>query len=122
MNFISGTVIVDGAARLRLDGASIPAPQQLAAYHGKPLRLGVRAESIELAAEDTPDVVPATVQVFEPLGSATLLTVELAGQQVKVLAPASYRTEPGTTVWLHIGQQHQRWFDPETALALDVAA
>jgi multiple sugar transport system ATP-binding protein len=121
MNFLSGTVAVDGSVRLRLDGASLPAPPQLAGYRGKAVRLGIRAESIELVEPGTPDAVPATVQVFEPLGSATLLTVDLAGQQVKVLAPASYRAEPDTEVWLHIGQPHQRWFDPETALALDVS-
>jgi multiple sugar transport system ATP-binding protein len=122
MNFLSGTVVVDGSVRFNLDEASIPAPEQLARYAGKPLRLGIRAESIALAGPDAPGAMPATVQVFEPLGSATLLTVDLAGQQVKVLESATYRADPGTVVWLHIGQDHRRWFDPETALALDVDA
>jgi multiple sugar transport system ATP-binding protein len=120
MNFIAGTVVADGPVRLRLDGASIEAPAELAGYRGKPLLLGIRAEAIELAGPDAPDAVPATVQVFEPIGSATLLTVELAGQPVKVLAPATYRSAPGDRVRLRIAPRHQRWFDPETALALDV--
>jgi multiple sugar transport system ATP-binding protein len=120
MNFITGTVTVDGSVRLAAADAYIEAPQELASYNGKPLLLGIRAEAIELTATDTPGAVPATVQVFEPLGSAVLLTVDLGGQQVKVLAPASYRAEPGATVQLHIGWSQQRWFDPETALALEV--
>ncbi len=120
MNFITGTVTVDGSVRLAAADAYIEAPQELASYNGKPLLLGIRAEAIELAAADTPGAVPATVQVFEPLGSAVLLTVDLGGQQVKVLAPASYRAEPGATVRLHIGRSRQRWFDPETALALEI--
>jgi multiple sugar transport system ATP-binding protein len=120
MNFLAGTLAVDGDLRMRLDGASIPAPEQLASYAGKPVRLGIRAESIGLAEPDAPDAVPATVQVFEPLGSATLLTVELAGQQVKVLTAASYRADPGAVVWLRLEPEHRRWFDPETALALSV--
>jgi multiple sugar transport system ATP-binding protein len=122
MNFVAGTVVADGSVRFSLGEASIPAPQQLAPFRGKPLRLGIRAESIGLTDQDTPGAVAATVQVFEPLGSATLLTVDLAGQQVKVLASASYRADPGARVWLRIGQEQQRWFDPETALALDVGA
>jgi multiple sugar transport system ATP-binding protein len=122
MNFISGTLVVDGTVRFSLDGASIPAPQRLATYVGRPVRLGVRAESIRLADQQTAGVVPATVQVFEPLGSATLLTVDLAGQQVKVQASASYRADPGDKVWLRMTEQHQRWFDAETTLALAIDA
>jgi multiple sugar transport system ATP-binding protein len=86
------------------------------------VRLGVRAESIGLADPHAAGAVPATVQVFEPLGSATLLTVDLAGQQVKVQASASYRADPGDNVWLSLKEEHQRWFDAETSLALDVGA
>ena len=121
MNFIAGTVVVeDGGARFGLDGATIPAPAALASFADRPLRLGVRAESIALADAHADGAVPATVQVFEPLGSATLLTVDLAGQQVKVQASASYRADPGDRVWLSIMEEHQRWFDAETSLALDV--
>jgi len=122
MNFISGSVHAepDGGVRFGLDGAAIPAPRALASYADRPLRLGVRAESIALADAQVDGAVPATVQVFEPLGSATLLTVDLAGQQVKVQASASYRADPGDRVWLSIMEEHQRWFDAETSLALDV--
>jgi multiple sugar transport system ATP-binding protein len=120
MNFLSGTVSAD-PLRLDLDGAALPVPDTLASYAGRPVRLGIRAEAIQLSEVDDPDAVPATVQVFEPLGSAVLLTVELAGQQVKVQAPARYRAEPGQRVGLRIAAESQRWFDPETALALDVA-
>jgi multiple sugar transport system ATP-binding protein len=48
-----------------------------------------------------------------------LLTTDVAGQQLKVQAPATFQAEPGETLWLELAEQHQRWFDPETALALD---
>jgi multiple sugar transport system ATP-binding protein len=122
MNFISGEIVVGEGVEFGLDGATIPAPRALASYAGRPLRLGVRAESIGLADPQAAGAVPATVQVFEPLGSATLLTVDLAGQQVKVQASAAYRADPGDRVWLSITEEHQRWFDTETSLALDVDA
>ncbi|MGH3734197.1 MAG: TOBE domain-containing protein [Micromonosporaceae bacterium] len=79
----------------------------------------MRAEAIELVGGPEPDAVPATVEVFEPLGSAVLLTTTVAGQQLKVQAPATYRAEPGDTLWLRLPERHRRWFDPETALALE---
>jgi multiple sugar transport system ATP-binding protein len=119
MNFISGTVAAaTGQVHLRVADLTIPAPSHLATYDGRPGRLGIRAEAIELAEEREPEVLPATVQVFEPLGSATLVTVDLAGQQVKVLAPAAYRAATGDRIWLRLAAPHQRWFDPETAAAL----
>jgi multiple sugar transport system ATP-binding protein len=58
--------------------------------------------------------------VHEPLGSAVLLTTDLGGQMLKIQAPSRYRAAPGDRVWLRIGREHQRWFDPQTALALPV--
>jgi multiple sugar transport system ATP-binding protein len=118
MNFITGTVTAHGAVRLEIGGTAIPAPARLAGWAGREARLGIRAESIELDDDRAPGALAATVQVFEPLGSATLLTVDLAGQEVKVLAPASYRVAAGARVWLRLGERHQRWFDPGTGLAL----
>ena len=60
----------------------------------------------------------AVVQVYEPLGSAVLLTTELGGQMLKIQTSAKFRAEPGDQVWIRLGEEHQRWFDPQTALAL----
>jgi ABC-type sugar transport systems, ATPase components len=116
MNFLSGTVV---NGHMDLGGPTLPTPPALASFAGRTVRLGVRAEAIGLVKESAPGAVPATVEVFEPLGSAVLLTTTVAGQQLKVQAPATFRAQPGDTLWLDLPERHQRWFDPETALALE---
>ncbi|MQA26980.1 MAG: ATP-binding cassette domain-containing protein [Micromonosporaceae bacterium] len=116
MNFLTGAVV---NGHVDLGGPMLPTPPALASFAGRTVRLGVRAEAIGLVEESAPGAVPATVEVFEPLGSAVLLTTTVAGQQLKVQAPATFRVQPGETLWLNVPEQHQRWFDPETAMALE---
>src|SRR6266498_3596597 len=116
MNFLTGTVI-DG--HVDISGVRVPAPAGLTSFAGREIRLGIRAEAIALVEEGAPDAVSAVVQVYEPLGSSVLLTAELGGQTLKIQAPARFRAEPGDRVWVRLGEEHQRWFDPQTALALE---
>jgi multiple sugar transport system ATP-binding protein len=115
MNFLTGTV-VDG--HVEFGGVRVPAPASLTSFAGRDVRLGIRAETITLVEEGAPDAIPAVVQVYEPLGSSVLLTTELGGQMIKIQAPAQFRAEPGDRVWVRLGEEHQRWFDPQTALSL----
>jgi multiple sugar transport system ATP-binding protein len=122
MNFLSGRVHgSNGATQVDLGGLRLPAPSQLAGYAGREVRLGVRPETIEVSRrDDDPNAAPSTVSVFEPLGSAVLITAELAGQEVKVAAPASFRAAPGERLWLSLAPDRMRWYDPETGAALDL--
>jgi multiple sugar transport system ATP-binding protein len=117
MNFLTGTV-TDG--HVDITGVRVRAPARLASFAGRDVRLGIRAEAIALVPEGTPDAVPAVVQVYEPLGSSVLLTTEVGGQVLKIQTAARFRAEPGDRVWVHLVEEHQRWFDPQTALALHI--
>ncbi|HEX6075545.1 MAG TPA: ABC transporter ATP-binding protein [Micromonosporaceae bacterium] len=116
MNFLTGTV---HNGHVDLGGASLTAPKALRSFTGRQVRLGVRAEAVRLVGESAPGAVPARVEVYEPLGSAALVTTTVAGQQMKVQAPATFRARPGETLWLDLPETRRRWFDPETALALE---
>jgi multiple sugar transport system ATP-binding protein len=117
MNFLTGTV-ADG--HVDISGVRVRAPERLASFAGRDVRLGIRAEAVELVPEGTPDAVPAVVQVYEPLGSSVLLTTEVGGQVLKIQAAARFQAEPGDRLWVQLAEEHQRWFDPETALALRI--
>jgi multiple sugar transport system ATP-binding protein len=117
MNFLTGTV-TDG--HVDFTGVRVPAPAELATFAGRDVRLGIRAESVAIVDEGTPDAVPAVVQVYEPLGSSVLLTTEVGGQALKIQTGARFRAEPGDRVWVHLAEEHQRWFDPQTALTLHI--
>jgi multiple sugar transport system ATP-binding protein len=118
MNFLAATIVVNGRIEADLGGVTVPAPAQLAGWQGRPLHLGIRAESIKLSDQRAEGAVAATLEVFEPLGAATLLTTDVSGQTVKVQAPATFRAEPGDRLWLELAEPHQRWFDAETQTAL----
>jgi multiple sugar transport system ATP-binding protein len=120
MNFLDG-VVEDGRVVFG-KGASIPAPGH--AQPGK-VRLGIRAEAIEVDGSGgdgtRPDTVGGTVDVVEPLGSSTLLTVDVAGQIVKIQVPPTQRVHSGDAVQLYLGPAAVRLYDPETGLGLVAA-
>ncbi|TVT51712.1 ABC transporter ATP-binding protein [Amycolatopsis rhizosphaerae] len=122
MNFLTGLAGGEGES-LHIDfgGQSLPLPRALASYRGKELRLGIRPEAIAVEPGRTgPDgAVEVAVEVFEPLGSSTLLTTKLCGQTLKVSASAGFRADPGERLWLRLPPEQCRWYDPETQLALE---
>jgi multiple sugar transport system ATP-binding protein len=120
MNFLSGTLAgTNGVVELHLGGAArLPAPPALADLRGKPVRAGVRAETIGVSHEQRQGTARCVVEVFEPLGSAVLITADLDGQRIKVQAPSSFRAEPGDELWLTLPLDSLRWYDPDTGVAL----
>jgi multiple sugar transport system ATP-binding protein len=122
MNFLRGTVGAgEHGPRLDLGGQWLPLPLALADFDGRAVTLGIRPESIELAADSPgPDAVRGELQVFEPLGASTLLTTVIGGHTVKVQAPPSFRGTPGQALRLSLPVGSCRWYDPETGLLLQI--
>ncbi|MEQ4304562.1 ABC transporter ATP-binding protein [Plantactinospora sp. B6F1] len=119
MNFLPARVDrADGRPRLRIGDQSTAAPALLGDYPGDEVTVGVRAENIEVFDADGPDRLAARVEVVEPTGAAILLTVELAGRQLKVLAPPTFRIGPGSPVWLAVDPDRVRCYDPADSTAL----
>ncbi|SFK36844.1 multiple sugar transport system ATP-binding protein [Amycolatopsis sacchari] len=114
MNFLRGAV--DGT-HVDFGGQSLPLPSALTSFSGKEILLGIRPEAITVDTGETG--LHAAVEVFEPLGSSTLLTTEVAGQVLKVQAPADFRAEPGERLALRLPPERCRWYDPETQLLLE---
>ncbi|WP_280268363.1 ABC transporter ATP-binding protein [Nocardia wallacei] len=115
MNFLTGTV---EGGRLDLGGQSLAVPAALSSFDGRTLRLGVRPEAVAVRENPDGDTLTGELEVLEPLGSATLLTTAVAGQTLKVQAPAGFRATPDTPLTLHIPPESRRWYDPETGLLL----
>ena len=80
--------------------------------------LGLRPEDIEVYQDAAPDRIPAEVVVVEPLGPHILLTLQAAGQPLKVTAPPDLRTRPGATLHLRPNPQRLRWLDPTSGANL----
>jgi multiple sugar transport system ATP-binding protein len=120
MNFLDARATDDG--HLRVGDQEIPGPDHLRQASGaaqQGVSLGVRAENIEVLRDARPgEALRATVQVVEPLGAATLLTVDVDGQVLKAQTPPSVRSEPHQEVWLRLPPETMRLYDKETGLAL----
>ncbi|MCX4095456.1 ABC transporter ATP-binding protein [Nocardia sp. alder85J] len=122
MNFLTGTVApAEYGPRLDLGGQSLPLPEELAAFEGRQLRLGIRPEALEVIEESTDPMLRAGLQVIEPLGASTLLTTEVAGQVVKVQTAAGFRADPGDPLTLRVPARSCRWYDPESGALLQTA-
>jgi multiple sugar transport system ATP-binding protein len=59
------------------------------------------------------------VRVTEPLGSHTLLTGDIDGQQARVMAEADARPAPGAVLYLRPRADRITWIDPQTGMALE---
>ncbi len=125
MNFLDSTLAGDG--NLHVGDQQIPAPPVLQAARqgggdesatGRAVKVGVRAENIEVVEGGGQGHLRARVLVVEPLGSATLLTADVEGQTLKVQTPPTVRTRPGQDLWLHLTPEALRCYDGETGLAL----
>jgi multiple sugar transport system ATP-binding protein len=120
MNFLEGRVTQQGA--LEVAGQSTEAPEFLAhsaaRSGGLPVMVGIRAENIYLEQRGAPGTLDATVEVVEPLGHATLLTVDLGGQTIKVQVASTVLVSSGEKVGLRFDQAAIRFFDTETQLGL----
>ncbi len=117
MNFLDASVAPTGD-QLLIGDQKLRAPSILQRYGGRNVVCGVRAENISVTATRSSESLAAELQVLEPLGSAVLLTVQVAGQQIKVQAPPSFRASPRSQIWLTFSEPTLRFYDSETALAL----
>ncbi len=95
----------------KAEDAPIGVPTGLA---GQKVLVGIRAESIALAD----DGIPATVEVVEPTGASTLLTVTTGFGALKVQAAPTLTAAPDDRVHLRFDPAAVRFFDPDTGLAL----
>ncbi|GLZ02316.1 ABC transporter ATP-binding protein [Actinoplanes sp. NBRC 103695] len=105
MNFFPATV---SSGRLQVGDVSFPGGPS--GWEDRKVLVGIRAEAIGVSAD-----IPGTVEVAEPTGATTLLTVRWAGGELKVQTAAGFE---GSEVGLSFPPAALRFFDPDTSLAL----
>jgi multiple sugar transport system ATP-binding protein len=108
MNFLTLPVT---AGHVRVGAQALPVP----AGSGGSIVMGIRAEDLEPAN----DGLGFSVRVTEPLGSHTLLTGDIEGQQARVMAESDARPAPGTVLYLQPRADRITWMHPQTGMALE---
>ncbi len=111
MNFLR-CVPRDGAAVG--EGFEVATP---AGADGRPLLLGIRPENIRIGEGP----LAGRVQVVEPLGSHTLVTVAVGPALVKVIAPADASLRPDEPIRLAPEPSKIRWMDEASGMALQAS-
>jgi len=91
MNFIPGQITASGFAA---DGALLPLPEAAHDLPPRPMLYGIRPEHFALTSEG----LAATVELVEPMGSETQVTMRLGGTPVIGAFRERVRAEPGETI------------------------
>jgi multiple sugar transport system ATP-binding protein len=106
----------EGSEGLRLANAKlIPAPRAPSVQSD--LVLGVRPEDIAIASESgdaSRVVLPATIEVVEPLGADTLVFASMVGHTMAVRVRPETRPQQGMSVHLGFDLSRVHWFDAMT--------
>jgi len=92
----------------------------LAAYDGREVLVGIRAEWMETLTTPIDDGLPVTIEVVEPLGAQNLLTIHVGTQVLKVSTRPDMNVRAGQQVWLRFPMHLVRLMDAETGKALAV--
>ena len=78
--------------------------------------MGIRGEDLHIA--DAAEGFPFEVHVTEPMGSHTLLTGTVAGQQIRVVAPSDALPAQGAILHLRPAPGRISWMDPTSGASL----
>jgi len=119
MNFIEGRfdssdhTFASDAVLLRLLNS------QIALLNGRDrITFGIRPEHIELSTTERDGWLPAKVYVTELMGNETFVFLRLGNEKVIARAPADFRAEMESQIWLEIDVEKARFFDSATGEAI----
>ncbi|MEM2587446.1 MAG: ABC transporter ATP-binding protein [Nitrososphaerota archaeon] len=76
--------------------------------------IGIRPHFIELSLSRVPGALKGVVEVFENMGSSTLVEVKVDDVTLRALWPGSFPGREGSEIWLKIDAEHVRLIDKET--------
>ena len=103
MNFVEGRI---DAGMFVSDGFQIPLQHEPAA-----VTIGIRPEHIEVLSEPQDDAIPATVYVTESMGNETFVFLSVRANRLIARAPADFRAELESRVWIKISTDKLHFFD-----------
>jgi multiple sugar transport system ATP-binding protein len=111
MNFIDGKieggVFANDSVQIHVQRASTGA-----------ITIGIRPEHIRVLTEPQNGAIPATVYVTELMGNETFVFLSVGNNRLIARAPADFRAEVESPVWLQIESDKAHFFDHRTGLSI----
>jgi multiple sugar transport system ATP-binding protein len=113
MNFVEGRI---DSGMFVSDSLRIPlSADQITNLEGQSaLTMGIRPEHIQVAPEPHDGAIPASVYVTELMGNETFVFVSVGANRLIARAPADFRAELESKIWLRIAIEKAHFFDAKT--------
>jgi multiple sugar transport system ATP-binding protein len=122
MNFVAGTLDVEGGkALLRHAAGTLALPrlaQDIGAFVGRQVLLGIRPESLGLGGDGDGPALSGVVDVIEPTGPDTHVLLDVGGQPVTARLGPRTGLNHGDSITLAVDTAAVSLFDPDTGLRL----
>ncbi|HET9787601.1 MAG TPA: TOBE domain-containing protein, partial [Pyrinomonadaceae bacterium] len=80
---------------------------------GNALTIGIRPEHIQVLTQPEDGTIAATVYVTELMGNETFVFLSLGANRLIARAPAEFRAELESTVWIKINTDKLHFFDEQ---------
>ena len=106
MNFIEGGI---EAGTFVSDAFKVALP---ALANKSQLTIGIRPEHIQVLSEPRDGAIAATIYVTELMGNETFVFLSVGDNRLIARAPAEFRAEPESKVWLQLAKDKMHFFDP----------
>jgi multiple sugar transport system ATP-binding protein len=81
---------------------------------GKPLKLGIRPEAIDLSLEPGLGAVATEAHIIEPLGSHDIVDFRIGTENMRARTRAGFVAKPGTPIWVRLDASRAHLFDGDT--------
>lgn len=79
---------------------------------GSPLTKGIRPEHIQVSLQPQDGSIAATVYVTEQMGNETFVFLTVGSNRLIARAPADFRADEESQVWIKIAEDKIHYFDP----------
>jgi multiple sugar transport system ATP-binding protein len=121
MNFLPGRLVRDAdGVRFEASGVSIALlASNPAVISERPVILGMRAEELKVAARDQASVT-GVIDVVEPTGPETIVTVQVGDRSVTARVPPRFAGQRNEAIFLTVDPASINLFDPDTERRIDI--
>jgi multiple sugar transport system ATP-binding protein len=122
--FVGSPIMNVADCRCEVDDRSVLREPELrsqllaAAVPADGLALGIRPEAVSLQLEAAAGMVPAQVQLIEPLGAYDIVDIECGEQSLRARTPSRYVRAQGDPVWLALDGTRTHFFDKRSGRSL----
>jgi multiple sugar transport system ATP-binding protein len=121
INLLEGVLTTEGSERfVRFEDVDIPVLAGLQGADGS-VTFAIRPENISLVDRPGPTSLPAEVDIVQPTGSQTIISLSVKGYRITALIPRFETSLPKRSIWIDFPAEQLILFDQVTGNRLPLA-